>query len=276
MNHIIIGGDERAPYLYRRLRKEGDGALCFALETAPLPCIAHCDTLTAGDVFILPMPAERDGYLNAPFSKKKRRLREVFEMLPQNAFVCGGKLGDEAIRDAKNRGVRLYDYMRFPALTVGNAAITAEGAVKILMDESPRCLSEQKILILGRGRIGKLLGDKLSALGADVRIASGNPEAAELARVTGFKVLGRDCGTEDADMVVNTAPAVTLSADSQRSFKNGCVLLELASKSGFDRDAVSHCRLINAPGLPAKYAPGSAAELVFDAVKTLVKEHHYE
>lgn len=276
MNYIIIGGDERAPYLYRRLRKEGDGALCFALETAPLPHIAHCDTLGAGDVFILPMPAERDGYLNAPFCKKKRRLNEIFQMLPQSAFVCGGKLGDEAAAEAKNRGVRLYDYMRSPTLTVGNAAITAEGALRILMDASPRCLTELKILVIGRGRIGKLIGDKLRALGADTHVMSGNPEAAELARVTGFKITEKGGDVSDFDIVVNTAPAAVLTEERQRSLKNGCFLLELASKSGFDETLVSHCRLINAPGLPAKYAPESAAALVSDAVKTLVKEHYYE
>lgn len=270
MKYVIIGGDERAPYLCRRLIASGDEAVCFALDNT-----AICETLS-GDVFVLPMPIERNGYLNAPLSAEKYSLEEIFSLLPKGALVCGGKVGEKAMAKANVRGLRLYDYMDFPALTVGNAAITAEAATEILMTAAPGCLSEQKVLIIGCGRIGKLLAFKLRALGTDVTLLSGDPEKAALLHALGFKTAHGEDDLSDYSAVVNTAAATVLTEGQQRSLKSECVVLELASKSGFDEKLVSHCRLISAPGLPAKYAPSSSAALVFDAVKTIVKEHYHE
>lgn len=273
MKYIIIGGDERMLYLYRSLVASGKTAECFAMESAPLPLSAHCEDIKSGDIFILPAPSEKNGCLNAPFSESKLRLSEVFAKLPKNAVVCAGAMSAEAVKAAGSFGIRLYDYMQRPSFAFGNAAITAEAAVEILMNATPRCIAGQRILIIGRGRIGKLLGDKLLHLGADVRFMSGNPASAAEARVSGFKITEKDAALSDLDMVVNTAPAAVLTTEAQKDLRADCVLLELASVSGFDPDAVSHCRLIKAPGLPGKYAPESAAALIAEAVELTVKEH---
>ena len=86
-------------------------------------------------------------------------------------------------------------------------------------------------------------------------------------------MLPKGGGTSGFCMAVNTAPAMTLSPSQQRGFDAGCVLLELASAPGFDPDETAHCRLINAPGLPGKYAPDACGELLRNAVNLIVKEH---
>lgn len=275
MNYVLIGGDGRMQQLYRLMKSAGDGVRLYAMESAPLPEEAKCaEPACDGAVYVLPLPAEkRRGFINAPFSPTPTETARLFSELPQNALVCGGKLGTEMRKLAAVCGLRLYDYMLLPDFVVGNAAITAEAAVGLLMDATPGCIAGKRILILGRGRIGKLLGDKLKAMGADVWVMSGNPEAAALAGALGFGITPPGGDTSGFDMAVNTAPAMILSPRQQRGFNDGCVLLELASAPGFDATEVRHCRLISAPGLPGKYAPEAAAELMYAAVKTIVKEH---
>lgn len=266
LKYVIIGGDERSPYLYRMLKAEGNDVCCYALENAALPTSALCD----GDVYVLPLPIERGGSLNAPFSDEKYTLSEIFDALPKNAVLFGGAPSGTARDAAKAKGLRLYDLMCDERFTVGNAAITAEAAVRLLMDATPRTLAEQRILVIGGGRIGTLLCAKLKALGVEVALKSGESEKRELARAMGIAAYD---APESFDAVVNTAPAAVLSGIEQKALKADCVLLELASKSGFDSELTAHCRHINGAGLPAKYAPYSAAKLIFDALK---KEDYYD
>lgn len=275
MNYVLIGGDARMQSLYRRLKRDGESVFCYAMETAPLPDGAKCTELPKNaDVYVLPLPSEkRRGHINAPFCPSPPETARLFAELPQGALVCGGKVSAEMRETAEMFGIRLYDCMLLPDFVVGNAAITAEAAVSLLMEATPDCIAGKRILVLGRGRIGKLLGDKLRALGAEVWVMSGNPEAAALAQALGFGVLPKGGGTSGFCMAVNTAPAMTLSPSQQREFDAGCVLLELASAPGFDPDETAHCRLINAPGLPGKYAPDACGELLRNAVNLIVKEH---
>lgn len=272
MKYVIIGGDERSLRLCRLLKCDGDDVACCAVENAALPMESHCD----GDVYVLPLPIERGGVLNAPLSGERLRLSELFSRLPKGAFAVGGMPSEAAFKQARYTGIRLYDYMSDPRLTVGNAAITAEAAIAILMSATQRCISGKNVLVIGGGRIGKLLISKLRGLGAIPWLLTGNAETAALAEAMGVRTFSPNGEASMLDMAVNTAPATVLSEDMQRNFKGGTPLLELASASGFEPSYVSHCKLINAPGLPAKYAPETAAELIAAAVKMIVKEHYHE
>ena len=75
------------------------------------------------------------------------------------------------------------------------------------------------------------------------------------------------------DAVINTAPAQVLGELS--ALRDGCILLELASApGGLDPQAAQDggMRYISAPGLPGKYAPVSAARLIYGAVTNIFKE----
>lgn len=261
MKYVIIGGDERMLCLRRMLKKEGD-VQSFAL------CDADCGDIPHGDVYILPIPIRRGEYLNAPLVSPRYPTAEILSRIPYNALVIGGG-------DCGEDRLRCFDLMRRPDFVAGNAQITAEAALSLLMTASPRRIFGQKVLVIGGGRIGSLLADMLSDMGAVPTLLTGSPEKAAMAGCRGIAATDSCTSLESFDAVINTAPAIVLSDAAQMSARPDCTVIELASKSGFSTELSYRCRFINAPGLPAKYAPESAAELILNAVNNIVKERYH-
>lgn len=278
MKFELIGGDERSVCLAKRLKAEGNEVNCFAMENAEVGAADKTDLIRAADCYILPVPAEDrgTGLLNEKFSGKRHALAEVMELIPRGSLVVGGKLPAFIKATAQERQIEAVDLMSRQDFTVGNAAITAEAAVSLLMEMLDTTVAGSSILVSGYGRIGRLLSAKLSALGASVSVLSRSAQSREMARALGMSGLSPS-DTEALGGIkaaINTAPAPFPCRLS--CFSRDCLLVELASApGGFDMSEASRLNMncIAAPGLPGKYAPRSAAEVMESAIKNVVKEY---
>ena len=90
----------------------------------------------------------------------------------------------EAVREkAAERKIRLVDYFADDALAALNAIPTCEGAIGILLSRRERVLWNSRVLVVGFGRIGKLLAQRLAGFGALVTVAARRlPSAPSLRR----------------------------------------------------------------------------------------------
>ncbi len=277
MKILVCGGDERSVILARLLRKDGHEVLCFCLDKAELPdgCVSVSSPVEA-EVVILPVPAEDvRGFLNAPKGTRPCRVEHILDCVGSGALLIGGRISAQIKAAAEQRGIKTHDYMRCPEFTVKNAAVTAEGAVSELMKKTKTALCDMRVLVVGWGRIGKLLINKLSALCPAVCLMSVNSEARSLAAELGCTSLAPDCPPEllgGFDAVINTAPAQVIP--DLRAFKDSCILLELASApGGIDENAANALGLDFSilRGLPGRYAPESAARAMFAAISGILK-----
>ncbi|MBQ6464982.1 MAG: dipicolinate synthase, partial [Oscillospiraceae bacterium] len=173
MKFAVIGGDRRSVLLCRSLAGDGHRVHSFALEHAELPpeipkagCLQGC--LYGADVAVLPTPAEKSGLLNAPYAAAPCRMDALIETLWPGQLLCGGLLGEERVLAAVKGGLTVRDFMKTPGFVTANAALTAEGAVALLLQESERALLGSRALVCGWGRIGRVLGARLRAMGAQV------------------------------------------------------------------------------------------------------------
>ncbi len=277
MKILICGGDERSVLLAGLLQSDGHEVVCCCLDRAALP--PGCRSVSspvAADAVILPVPAEdHRGFLNAPLGDRPCRVEHILDRAGSSAVIIGGRLGAQIKAAAAQRGMELYDYMRCPEFSARNAAISAEGAVSELMSKARTALCDMRILVVGWGRIGKLLINKLSALCPALYLMSQNSESRALARELGCASLAPDCPPEllgGFDAVINTAPAPVIADLS--AFRGSCILLELASAPGGIDGVCAKERgleLCVLRGLPGRYAPESAARAVYDAVSGILK-----
>ena len=283
LRYAIIGGDARAVCLARLLLEEGHRVHSYALEKAVLPGqISKEDSLQAAvygaDCVVLPVPAERSGLLNAPLSEESRSLTEILEALWPGQPVFGGGFGEESLRAARQGELRLTDLLRRAEFTVGNAALTAEGALGILIRESDRAIWGGRVLVCGWGRIGRLLSLDLDALGAEVTVAARDPRDRAMARALGLRALDYPelgDGIGDFEFIVNTVPARVLTTGMLCGVSEEALLLELASApGGFDSTLAANLglRVLRAPGLPGKTAPWAAARLIRDCIERVMEE----
>ena len=270
MKVAVLGGDRRSVLLAGLLQQDGQRLQSFALERAELPEeIPRAEHLQAAlygaDAVVLPLPAEKGGMLNAPYARLPCRMEEVCEALWPGQIVFGGVFSEQLQLWAVSHGLQLVDWMRRPGFVLGNAALTAEGAVGLLLQESERSLFGSRILVSGFGRIGRLLAGKLHAMGAAVTVAARREEHRAEAGALGYAAVSFDALPGGFDFVVNTVPERVLGEGFLCCLPETALMLELASApGGYDRNLAENLglRCQAAPGLPGRSAPLSAAELM--------------
>ena len=283
MKFAVIGGDRRTALLCSLLAEDGHRVRTYCLEKAELSggaakagCLQGC--VYGADWVIVGVPAESSGLLNAPFAAQELKLSELISALWPGQVLCGGKFSQEATLSAVHSGLSVADLMQRRDFTVGNAAITAEGAIEQLMKSSERTLLGSHVLITGWGRVASVLAPKLRALGAYVTVCARKAGDRMMAQAHGLGCCGfgeLPLLAEDVDFLVNTVPAEVLDRRMLGCFRKDVVLLELASSpGGFDPETAAELELnaVFAPGLPGKYAPFSAAELMRDTIYAIINE----
>ena len=153
-----------------------------------------------------------------------------------------------------------------------------EGAIQIAMEELPITLCSARVLVVGCGRIGKLLAVRLGGLGAHVTVAARKYEQLAWAEAYGFGAEhihqwgGYLCSY---DLVVNTVPHRLLGVEELSDLKKGCLVIDLASPpGGVDLESARNLgvRVLWALSLPGKVAPVTAGAGIKTAVYNLMRE----
>ena len=222
---------------------------------------------------VLPLPAEKNGYL----SGTELTMESLLRSLRREHRIFAGNVGNDASTLAQSLGLTITDYFASEELSVRNAIPTAEGAIEAAMKHTSVTLHGTPCLVLGFGRIGKVLAHDLSALGAKVSVSA--RKRSDLAWIDAFGYAplhtNRLSGTlGEFRVVFNTVPHQVLDEALLAELPPDCLLLELASASGFDMDAVETLRLsyLKAGGLPGRVAPETAARAIKKTLCRLIKE----
>ena len=284
MKFAIIGGDLRNVRLAALLEAEGHEIACFALDKAPAGemkscALSPCCAVKDADCVIFPLPVlNMQGGLNAPLSAFTYDAGEIISALPKSAVICGGKPGDLVLKIAESSGLDFVDYFEREELVALNALATAEGAISILLRNSPITIWDSRILIVGFGRIGKMLASRLRSLGAHVSVSARNAGDMAYIRAMGCEALDtRTMSTELScfDTIINTVPATVLGKERLTLLRKNVLCLDLASKpGGIDFEAARELDIntIWALGLPAETAPVTAGKIIKETVLNIMRE----
>ena len=274
----VIGGDLRQIHLARLLLEDGRDVVTWGLEHGGGPCAVPMTEALERDVLIFPLPVCRGGQLNLPLGEARPEPERLWSRIAFHRLLLGGMTGELSGRLLKDYGLTMLDYFDREELQVANAAITAEGALQRLMEETEDTLLGSTVLVVGFGRIGKLLARRLQALGAHVSVSARRSDDLAWAQALGYRALhtGQLEGELGRfDMICNTVPARVLPGRLLAQTDSACLLLELASEpGGMDPEAarVLKRRLIRAPGLPGLAAPRAAAKAVRDTLYHILEE----
>ena len=270
----VLGGDRRMALLARLLAQDGYsvrtwGLGAFGAEDTPL------EEAVCAERIVLPVPLSRGKNLNCTASALP--LCGLFALLRAEQSIYAGGVKDADRITAAEHGLTLTDYLAREELAVRNGVPTAEGAIAAAMAATEVTLCGTPCLVVGFGRIGKLLAHRLRGLGAEVAVSARRLD--DLAWIDAFGYRGlhtnRLAGTlGDFRVVFNTVPHTVLSGELLRELPQDCVLIELASQPGFDRAAAEALGLkcISALGLPGKAAPETAAHAIWTTLKKIWEE----
>jgi len=282
-NIWVIGGDLRQAKLAELLLADGHTVHSYALDALPEPGEVPLEPSLSGaelsQCVVLPLPVSgEEGLLNAPLSAQRHLISEILDALRPGQIVCAGMVTPHVAGLAEERRLQIHDYFAREELAVANAIPTAEGAVQIAMEELPITLHGARVLILGYGRLGKLLAHRFSVLGARVTVSVRKYADMAWAKAYGYTVER----TEELDgwlccydLVVNTVPVRVLNESRLAELPPGALVVDLASRPGgvdFEAAARLGVKAIWALSLPGKVAPVTSGKNIRDTIYNILQE----
>lgn len=279
----VIGGDLRAITLARLLSEDGYKVSAFGfdkdIDTSGIDMSCDLHEALGSEVIILPIPASRDDVtINAPYAKEPILIEDFLSMIGAAKLVLAGHISPVLAARFDREGIAVIDYYNREELMVKNAIPTAEGALEIALSEMPITVFGSKALVIGHGRIGKILTKMLLSLGADVTVSArrwGDMAWIECAgaRTAHTAKISQDIGKYD--VIFNTVPSLVLGETELSNMNDNALIIDLASvPGGVDLETAKtlNRRVIWALSLPGKTAPISAGRIIKDTVKNILCE----
>ena len=215
--------------------------------------------------------------VNAPFGEKEISIREMIHYL-EGKILIAGSISPEIYDMANDEYIEIIDIMKREELAVLNTISTAEGAIEIAISNTNKIIHGSEVLILGFGRIGKVLARKMAGLSAKVTCAARKDEDLAWIRAYGHKETNINALGENLsqyDIILNTVPHLVLNKERLQYVKKDALLIDLASNpGGIDKKEAKELKLklVWALALPGKVAPVTTAEFIKDTIYNILKE----
>lgn len=261
---LIVGGDRRLKIVKNHFEKEN-----FYVDTLGLFPDDRAD-IEKSDVIVFPVPTTKDmKTVFCPLTNRKIYLKDIEAQIKNQLILCC---------NYKFLGKNFIDYNTLDSFSLLNAVPTAEGAIEIAIRETDYTLWQSKVLVIGYGRVGKIMADRLKALGADVTVSARKPKDFATLSALGFKYINTEKLGEmylDFNIIFNTVDFPVLS---DKTLENcpADLLIDLSSKGGFDLNYATTLgfKAFKPGGIPGVTAPETAGKILAKTLTEIIKHHN--
>lgn len=280
----VVGGDLRIVKLIEMLDSDGYKVYTYGLENSEeilnLERVEMCPTLeeavAASKVVVGPIPLSSDRRrLSTPFGRNNVELPDFVEAL-KGKHLIAGNIGIKDELEANE--VQFTDLTKREEFSVLNTIATAEGTMQIAMEETQRTVHGSNVLVMGFGRIGKVLAKMLDGIGAKVYCEARKDEDISWIKAYGYNPVHLNDLNENLnkfDIIINTIPFQILDEERLGLVRKEAIIIDLASNpGGVDRKAAREkgLKVIWALSLPAKVAPLTSAEFIKETLYHVLEE----
>ena len=243
----VVGGDLRIVKLIEMLDSDGYKVYTYGLENSEeilnLERVEMCPTLeeavAASKVVVGPIPLSSDRRrISTPFGRNYVELPDFVDAL-KGKYLIAGNIGIKDELEANN--VQFTDLLKREEFSVLNTIATAEGTMQIAMEETQRTVHGSNVLVMGFGRIGKVLAKMLDGIGAKVYCEARKDEDISWIKAYGYNPVHLNDLNENLnkfDIIINTIPFQILDEERLGLVRKEAIIIDLASNpGGVDRKA---------------------------------------
>lgn len=270
-NFFIIGGDLRMYYLACDLSNDGNNVKILGFEKMENEKLlnnnikkAHSiNDVEKKDILIASVPLTLDGKnVYAPYSLYNIKLKDI-----ENKKIIAGKLPSD---------IRGWDILKDEKFAILNTIPTAEGAISQAIQNTKRTLFNENVLVLGYGRVGKILCDRLLKIGANVYCEARKEKDLAYIEAYGYKpihLLDLNKNLCKMKVIFNTIPNLIMDKSRIILLKNDTVIIDLASGNGgtdFESCKKQGIKVIQYLGIPGKVAPITSAKYIKRYIYTIL------
>ena len=281
-NISIVGGDLRIVYLAKMLANEKYKIKIFGIDKEELfrnnikICNSIEETVKDNKYVISSIPFSKDGlYLNTPFSESKITVKDFFKII-SNKTLIAGSFKDNIIDLAEKNNIEIIDLMENEKIAINNTISTAEGTIKIAIEETDKTIFNSNILILGFGKVGKIVAERFYGLKGNIFCEARREEDIAWIKAYGYNAIKLEDIDEKLnkfDIIINTIPAKVVNEERLKIINRECLIIDLASNpGGVDYMAAEKygIKTIHALGIPGKIAPYTSATYLKESIIKLL------
>jgi dipicolinate synthase subunit A len=261
---LIIGGDARQQYLKTFLSKKYSDVFHIRYP-ADIWKIAEADKYSH---IILPLPLSKDRQYIYSCDNLCIKTDDVIGLIKPFQTVYSSGFDNKNLDYFEDKGIEYYDLMKDETFKKANAYLTAQGALKLLLDNTQDYIVGKKALIIGFGDVAVTLGELLSKTGVEVYFTARNERKLSVALYSGYKTisLSEIKNTADTyDYIFGSVPVNIISEDIVRRMKDDALYFELASypynadKKLFESVNVKY---IDGSALPGRFLSLASGKLI--------------
>ncbi len=272
---VVAGGDTRDVWLCQMLQSRGHHVRTWGIRVPGVAAFTLSDP--APTVLIGPMTGiGEDGWMQAA-DGRVRLTEEFLSRMPGGALLAAGLIADGIAERCLKLGIQTIQYRLKSSFMWLNAVPTAEGAIAHAIGRSGQTLFGRPLGIIGFGRVGLVLADRLSRYGALPLVFERTAEKRAMARALGHRTLPLDADPRPPlDGLFNTAPAPVLTGDWFGADGPDWVI-DLASIPGGLTPELRGAPFIadryeQILSIPGKVAPIRAAEIIWETLGLALEE----
>ena len=284
--YLVVGGDLRNVKLAEMLADDGNRVYSFGQDKSDEILddgrIEKCNSLKTAieksQIIIAPVPFSSNGEsINAPFSHDKIMIDELIKLNKEKIFISGS-IKDDIKKNLDEKYLEVIDIMKRDDLAILNTIATAEGTIEVAIKNTDKILQGSRVLILGFGRVGKIVANKFSKLSAVVTCAARKVSDLAWIKAYGYNSLNINdmlYDLKEFDIIINTVPQTIMKEKELKHVDSEVLLIDLASSpGGIDGKIATSMGLkfIWALSLPGRIAPSSSAKFIKDTVYTILNE----
>ena len=284
--YLVLGGDLRNVKLAGMLADDGNKVYSFGqdrsdevLDDGRIEKCAYLKTaIDKAQIIIAPVPfASNDEFINTPFSHDKIKIDDLMKA-NKSKILISGSIKESLKKQLDEKYLEVIDIMKRDDLAILNTIATAEGTIEVAIKNTDKILQGSRVLILGFGRVGKIVANKFSKMSAIVTCAARKVSDLAWIKAYGYNSLNINdmlYDLKEFDIIINTVPQTILKEKELKHVDSEALLIDLASSpGGIDGKMATSMGLnfIWALALPGRIAPSSSAKFIKDTVYNILDE----
>ena len=284
--YLVLGGDLRNVKLAGMLADDGNRVYSFGQDRSDEilddgrieKCTSLKTAMEKAQVIIGPVPfSSNEDSINAPFAHDKIMIDDLMKTNKGKIFISGS-IKDDLKKKLDEKYMEVIDIMKRDDLAILNTIATAEGTIEVAIKNTDKILQGSRVLILGFGRVGKIVANKFSKMSALVTCAARKVSDLAWIKAYGYNSLNINdmlYDLKEFDIIINTVPQTILRERELKHIDAEALLIDLASSPGGIDGKIAKSMGLNfiwALALPGRIAPSSSAKFIKDTVYTILEE----
>lgn len=240
---LILGGDLRSIKLAEMLINDNNKVFAYGLEksediqeNSQIDKISNLQSaIEKVDIIVGPTPFLSNGEtINSPYAKEEIKIEQLVKANKQKILIAGG-IKESIKEQLEEKYLKVIDVMKREELAILNTIATAEGTIKLAIENTDKILQGASVLILGFGRVAKIVASKFSLLSTKVTCAARKISDLAWIEAYGYNSININdilYELKDFDIIINTVPQIIIKEKELKHMKLDVLLIDLASKPG--------------------------------------------